>query len=165
MGIYNCASLHYRMKLKREQSCWPRAAVLIWVSLWMLAAPLFHVHPDADHRHGEDGHLHGSIVHLAWSQDLDCEFDCHEDHEDTISGPAQFAHSGDSHPEIGLSLLNDSSDRKSLKPFFTQALGFLSAAGSDTEYFLRIQRTISSLPSAFPLVWTISSRAPPSLLV
>ncbi|MGB4068692.1 MAG: hypothetical protein WBK08_11730 [Nitrospira sp.] len=153
------------MKSKREQSCWPRVAVLIWASLWMLAAPLFHVHPDVDHHHGEAGHTHNGTIHAVWSPDLDCEFDSHEGHADTVSGPAQFAHSGDSHPEIGLALLNDSSDRKSLKPFFTQALGFLSATGSDTESSLRIHRAISSLPSAHLPVWTNSSRAPPSLLV
>jgi hypothetical protein len=153
------------MKLKREQSCWPRVAVLIWASLWMLAAPLFHVHPDVDHHHGEAGHTYHGTIHAVWSPDLDCEFDSHEDHADTVSGPAQFAHSGDNYPEIGLSLLNDSSDRTSLKPFFTQALGFLSATGSDTEYALRIHRAISSFPSDLPPVGTNSSRAPPSFLV
>jgi hypothetical protein len=153
------------MKFNREQSCWLRTAVLIWVSLWMLAAPLFHVHPDVDHHHGEAGHTHRGTFHAVWSPDLDCEFDSHEDHEDTVSGPAQFAHSGDSHLEIGLSLLNDSSDRKSLKPIFSQAFGLLSATGSDPEYALRIHRAISSFPSDFPPVGANSSRAPPSLLV
>ena len=141
---------------------WPRVAVLIWASLWMLAAPLFHVHPDVDHHHGEAGHTHNGTIHAVWSPDLDCEFDSHEDHEDTVSGPAQFAHSGDSHLEIGLALLNDSSDRKSLKPFFTQALGFLSVTGSNPEYVPRIHRAISSFPSDLPPVGANSSRAPPS---
>ncbi|MDH5626389.1 MAG: hypothetical protein OEY21_09805, partial [Nitrospira sp.] len=61
------------MQPKRETCSWPRVAVLLWASLWMLAAPLFHVHPEADHRHGEAGHVHGGTVHTVWSQDLDCE--------------------------------------------------------------------------------------------
>jgi hypothetical protein len=153
------------MQLKCKQSYWPRVAVLIWASLWMLAAPLFHVHPDVDHHHGEAGHTHRGTFHAVWSPDLDCEFDSHEDHEDTVSGPAQFAHSGDSHLEIGLSLLNDSSDRKSLKPFFTQAFGLLSATSSDAEDSLRIHPAINSFPSGLSPVGANSSRAPPSLLV
>jgi hypothetical protein len=93
--------------------------VLLWVSVWMLAAPLFHVHPEADHRHGEVGHVHGGTVHTVWSPDLDCEFD---NHEDTVGGLAQFAHSGGGHTELGLSLLTDSTDRKSLKPIGSLAL-------------------------------------------
>ena len=131
----------------------------------MLAAPLFHVHPDVDHHHGEAGHIHNGTIHAVWSPDLDCEFDSHDDHEDTVSGPAQFAHSADSPLEIGLLLLNDSSDRKSLKPFFTQALGFLSITGSDQEYAPRIHRAISLFPSDLPPVGANSSRAPPSFLV
>ena len=52
-------------------------AVLSWVSLWMLAVPLFHVHPDADHLHGQAGHLHGGTVHTVMSPDLECEVESH----------------------------------------------------------------------------------------
>lgn len=144
---------------------WSRVAVLIWASLWMLAAPLVHAHPDADHHHGEAGHAHHGTIHAVWSPDLDCEFDSHEDHVDTVSGPAHFAHSGDGHLEISLSLLNDSIDRKSPKPFFTQALGCLSATGSDTEYAFRIHRAGRSFSSDLSPVGANSSRAPPGFLV
>jgi hypothetical protein len=40
----------------------------------MLAAPLVHIHPEADHRHGAAGHMHGGTVHTVLSQDLNCEF-------------------------------------------------------------------------------------------
>jgi hypothetical protein len=36
--------------------------------------PLFHVHPEADHRHGDAGHVHGGTVHTVFSQDLPCEY-------------------------------------------------------------------------------------------
>lgn len=40
----------------------------------MLAAPLVHIHPEADHHHGEIGHVHGGTVHTVFSPDLSCEF-------------------------------------------------------------------------------------------
>ncbi len=52
--------------------------VLMWVSVWMLAVPLFHVHPDADHHHGEAGHVHGGTVHTVFSPDLSCEFSVYD---------------------------------------------------------------------------------------
>lgn len=53
---------------------WSRVAVLTWAALWILAAPLVHIHPEADHRHGEAGHVHGGTVHTVFSPDLSCEF-------------------------------------------------------------------------------------------
>jgi hypothetical protein len=49
-------------------------AALAWVAVWMLAAPLVHIHPEADHLHGEVGHVHGGTVHTVFSPDLSCEF-------------------------------------------------------------------------------------------
>jgi hypothetical protein len=40
----------------------------------MLMVPLFHVHPEADHRHGDASHVHGGTVHTVFSADLQCEF-------------------------------------------------------------------------------------------
>ena len=40
----------------------------------MLAAPLVHIHPEADHHHGSADHRHGGTVHTVFSQDLPCEF-------------------------------------------------------------------------------------------
>ena len=62
------------MRLTRENRGWSHVAVLTWAALWMLAAPLVHIHPEADHRHGEAGHVHGGTVHTVFSPDLSCEF-------------------------------------------------------------------------------------------
>lgn len=160
------------MPLKRHILSWSRVAVLVWASVWMLLVPLFHVHPEADHRHGEAGHVHGGTVHLAWSPDLDCEFDSHQQVDRTeqsaeggVSNLAQFSHLGDSHAEFSLSLLNDSTDRKSLKPFGAQALGFSSVAASDVERSVRIVWNTASVQLSVPVLHTHSPRAPPSLLI
>ena len=62
------------MRLIYGNVAWSRIVVLTWVSLWMLMVPLFHVHPEADHRHGGEVHKHGGIVHTIFSADLQCEF-------------------------------------------------------------------------------------------
>ncbi|MDF0676499.1 MAG: hypothetical protein P0120_19520 [Nitrospira sp.] len=62
------------MRVTRENMGWSRVAVLTWTALWMLAAPLVHIHPEADHHHGEAGHVHGGTVHTVFSPDLSCEF-------------------------------------------------------------------------------------------
>ncbi len=58
----------------RGNITWVRVAVIVWAALWMLAAPLVHIHPEADHRHGDPGHVHGGTVHTVFSKDLNCEF-------------------------------------------------------------------------------------------
>jgi hypothetical protein len=76
----------------------------------MLMVPLFHVHPDADHRHGDPSHVHGGTVHTVFSPDLNCEFSVY-DHasvaDDESRCPlhliAQFPH-GFEHFEIDVVL-------------------------------------------------------------
>lgn len=138
-------------------------AVLMWAALWMLAAPLFHVHPEADHRHGEVGHVHGGTVHTVWSVDLDCEYG---DHGQATSRHTQFAHSGDGHTEFGLSLLTDSSERNSLKPFLILVLGLSpNDVVSNVEQRAWMRRSITAVSSSTPVIHTIAPRGPPDLLV
>jgi hypothetical protein len=129
----------------------------------MLMVPLFHVHPEADHRHGEAGHVHGGTAHTVWSPDLDCEFANHESHEEAGSGPAQFAHSGDGHTEFGLSLLTDSTDRKSLKPFPVQALGFVPNVVSVADKSAWLWLSVTAVPTSSPVICAVASRGPPNL--
>lgn len=67
------------MQRRPSNSSWFHVAVLTWAALWMLTAPLVHIHPEADHRHGDPGHVHGGTVHTVFSPDLSCEFS-HYDH-------------------------------------------------------------------------------------
>lgn len=66
------------MRLIHGNVAWSRVVVLVWASIWMLAAPLFHVHPEADHRHGDASHVHGGTVHTVFSPDLSCEFSAYD---------------------------------------------------------------------------------------
>lgn len=66
------------MRLTRKSVRWSHMAVIVWAALWMLAAPLVHIHPEADHHHGEADHVHGGVVHTVFSPDLSCEFSVYD---------------------------------------------------------------------------------------
>jgi len=79
--------------------------------------PLFHVHPEADHRHGEASHVHGGTVHTVFSPDLECEYTkdvhdptCPEGAHQHLQARAHFGHPFN-HSEIEFSLLTSSIDR------------------------------------------------------
>ena len=89
--------------------------------------PLFHVHPEADHRHGDASHVHGGTVHTVFSPDLECEY-TEIVHDPTCPKAAHQhlqarAHSGHAfnHPEIEFSLLTVPIDRPLPKPGITVA--------------------------------------------
>ena len=158
------------MKKAGVQFGWLRIVVLLWASLWMLAIPLFHIHPGVNHRHGGAVHAYGVTVHTVLSSDLDGEFDDHHDVDPSEDGALSVSlfdhhsHSLDQHPEVEVSLLNDSSERKAFKPFFTHMLALDTSAVSSTERQVRTE--IPSIPvRAFRIfVPNIPSRAPPILL-
>ena len=148
-----------------------RIAVLLWASLWMLAIPLFHVHPAVNHLHGGAVHAYGVTVHTVLSSDLDGEFDDHH-HVDSSDVRAEagasrmslfdhHSHSLDQHPEIEFSLLNEASERKILKPLFVLAFALDHSVDSHIDTEVRIQAP--SIPvHAHPIfVHHIQSRAPP----
>lgn len=149
-----------------------RKAVLMWASMWMLAVPLFHVHPEADHHHGATGHVHGGIVHTVLSRDLDCESSSHQ--EVTGSGEAADegvslstgqVHPWNEHPEFGFSFLSDSTDRKSFKPLLTQVVCVAFALTSDLEPQDRVEQNSTFAPSPTLFIHDVPSRAPPTLLI
>lgn len=134
----------------------------------MFAAPLFHVHPEADHRHGEVGHVHGGTVHLVWSRDLDCEFDSHrhvdrteQSAQSNVSNTTQFSHLGDNHAEFSLSLMNDSTNRKSSRPFVAQVLEASSTVVLHESGPVRLEHNTILLLSSAHFSLAIAPRAPP----
>ncbi|TKB91809.1 MAG: hypothetical protein E8D41_10080 [Nitrospira sp.] len=89
--------------------------------------PLFHVHPEADHRHGDASHVHGGVVHSVFSPDLECEYaetihdpTCPEAEHQHLQARAHPGHAVN-HPEIDFSLLTASIDRLLPKPGITIA--------------------------------------------
>ncbi|MEO5954763.1 MAG: hypothetical protein ABIR36_03595 [Nitrospiraceae bacterium] len=132
--------------------------------------PLFHVHPDADHRHGDASHVHGGTLHTVFSQDLECEY-TDDVHDPTCPEAAHqhlqlqaLAHSGHAvnHPEIEFSLLTSSVDRPLPKPMATVS-GLLVVETTTAQRAVTVASlqlgtsdTILFLSTALPL------RAPPS---
>ena len=148
-----------------------KTAVMLWASFWMLAIPLFHVHPSADHRHGGALHTHGVTVHTVLSSDLDGEFGDHHDGELPEEASSDVAlvdhhsHSVNDHPEVGFALLNDSSERKVFKPFLTQAIAVDSNDVPSSDRYIRIVNYPIPIRGFTIFVHEIRSRAPPILLL
>ncbi len=160
------------MEILREHNSWPRVMVRAWIIVWMMAVPLFHVHPEADHHHGEAGHIHGGTVHTVFSPDLDDEFDSHQHTTDGVGNttPSDVAISG--HPphaleyaELAFSFLSDSTDRKLPKPLFVHVLLTEPAAIMAYAPSPSVAQESVVTPLLTFLTHDIPSRAPPSLLV
>lgn len=95
----------------------------MWASLWMLMVPLFHVHPEADHRHGDARHVHGGTIHTVFSPDLECEYassvhdpTCPEVTHQHIQTRVHAGHAAN-HSEIEFSLLSEPNDWPTGKPW------------------------------------------------
>lgn len=150
------------MKAKGPALSGFRIAVLTWASLWMLAVPLFHVHPDADHLHGHAGHLHGGTMHTVMSPDLECEVEHHRSFgADSHDSGATVAGVGHRHIEIEFSLLTDS-DRKSFNPFLSQAHALASAVALNREPSVLQEPQAIALFFPARLIHDLPSRGPPS---
>jgi len=137
-----------------SNTLWPRSVILAWLTAWMLAVPLVHVHPEADHHHDQLGHVHGGASHTVFSSDLPCEFASRE-------GQAA-AHALD-HPEIAFSLLASSGDRSGGKPIVVAASTW--GAEGDIVLFPSAFHDLSadtSHPSVLRSA-ALSTRAPPVL--
>lgn len=154
------------MQLQRNICFWSRLVVLTWASLWLVAVPLFHIHPEADHHHGEVGHVHGGTAHTVMSPDLDCEVEGHgqlaadsQDHVTTVSGVSHR------HLEIEFSLLTDSTDRKSFNPFITQVHGIASAEALNLVYRVSRERPTDVCLSTLRFGHDLPPRGPPSVLI
>ena len=156
------------MRLARKKRGWFRAVVLTWTILWMLAAPLVHIHPEADHHHGEADHVHGGTVHTVFSPDLNCEFSIY-DHASVAAKEsscplhliAQPFH-GAEHPEIDLILASSAAPQV--------GKGTVLDAAAHSLYTNRSSRTpaawqphVGRSPADRFLLANLTSRAPPSV--
>ncbi|MFO0706635.1 MAG: hypothetical protein U0412_07245 [Nitrospira sp.] len=160
------------MKLSSNRPSWPSAALRIWIIVWVLAVPLFHIHPEADHRHGHADHVHGGTVHTVFSPDLDGEFDIHKrtlaEGEPTAASPASMskhpAHAAD-YTELGFSFVSDSTDRSLHKPILTVGVPVTPPAALDWHLASGAQTDVSFSYPLTLLTRDIPSRAPPSLVL
>lgn len=156
------------MRLRHGNSSWFRVTVLMWASIWMLVVPLFHIHPEADHRHGDASHVHGGTVHTVFSTDLECEYKddvhdptCPKAAHQHLQARAHPSHALN-HPEIEFSLLTVPIDRPLPKPGITVAeLPVVERATAQRAVVVAslqsgTSHTILFLSTALPL------RAPPS---
>jgi hypothetical protein len=145
--------------------------VALWACLWMLAFPLFHVHPGLDHRHGGGVHTHDVAVHTVLSSDLDGEFDDHHDgdwQEEASSEVAlvdHHSHSLSDHPEVGFSLLNDSSGPRISEAHSTHAIVIDATLVSNSDRHTWLDPDPVPIRGSTTLVHELRSRAPPIFLV
>jgi hypothetical protein len=147
-----------------------RLVILAWLTAWMLAVPLVHVHPEADHHHDQLGHVHGGASHTVFSSDLPCEFASREgqaaaSQKDVSRQPLQIGPSTHAldHPEIAFSLLASSGDRSGGKPIVVAASTW--GAEGDIVLFPSAFHDLSA-DTAHPSVLlsaALSTRAPPVL--
>lgn len=100
-----------------------RLLAVFWLITWMLVLPLFHVHPEADHRHGNDNHIHGGTIHTVFSPDLECEYAgsihdpaCPEVTHQHLQARVHAGHAAN-HSEIEFSLLSEPTDWPTGKPW------------------------------------------------
>ena len=144
-----------------------RMVVLLWLALGVLAIPLIHIHPEADHRHGNADHEHGGMFHTVFSPDLPCEYAVHgqvaSSQGRTPGSPnvvGQTAHVFN-HLEIDYFLLTASLDRLAEKPTTTHA----TCLAMGSEFVRAACSTVPAFdahwPTRFLLASDLSARAPP----
>ncbi len=95
---------------------------MAWLTTWMLVVPFFHIHPEADHHHGDASHVHSGTIHTVFSADFECEFTetvhdstCPEAAHHHLQTSALFGHALN-HAELDFSLLTVPIDRLQPKP-------------------------------------------------
>ena len=143
-----------------------RALSALWLILWMLVIPLFHVHTDADQR---DGKQVGAF-HTIFTPALDGEYG-HPVHAhdapmiQPLGSPFFNAFSGLGHPELGFSFFSSSPD----SPLAKQAMvgrGLVECnANLLTNPCRFIHQDISPVPIMALLAASLLDRAPPAVSV
>lgn len=146
--------------------------LLPWMICWLTVFPLIHVHPEADHAHGQTHHHHGGLVHSVFSQDLPCEFGTNSkpsfsEKTHFIGVPtASHTHSHFlTHSEITLSAINQAPDEP-LKKQFVESVVLIKQDHSPT-YCVKEGNIILPQRSDFSyhITHPYFSRPPPVLTI
>lgn len=146
-----------------------------WLVLWVIALPLVHIHPEADHAHGMSGHAHGGTYHTVLSTTPICAYEDHQHHHDSFSpgepfgtpdSSTQLPH-GLEHSSYSFSVLNSSID-PILEGSASYSTGDAVIACETETLRLSFVSAIDTSPPARPvsdLTHTLSARGPPVLSV
>lgn len=144
-----------------------RALSALWLILWMLVIPLFHVHPDADQ---QDGKQVGAF-HTIFTPALDGEYGqpVHA-HDAPMIQPLGFpflnAFSGLlGHPELGFSFLSSSPDSSLAEQAMVNVVLAELNANLLTSPCRFIRQDISPPPIMALLATSLPDRAPPAVSV
>ncbi len=144
----------------------PPMIIRVWVMLWILLVPLFHIHPESAEHSGHDGAVHSGTVHTVFSADLDGEFDIHEASPHSAADKSvHLSHTWFEHSELGFSLLTDSHQRTDLKPILVQTMVLPIGETTTIECRERATEHLTAIPASTLFVHRLPSRAPPSLLL
>ena len=140
--------------------------IRLWVVLWVLLVPLFHVHPEVTGLAGKNGVERGGTVHTVFSGDLDGEFDLHEaaTHRATDKSP-HLSHAWFEHSELVFSLFTGSHHRTDLKPILAQTMVMPIGDITILHGQAQAEEHRATVPATTLFVHEFTSRAPPSLLL
>lgn len=136
-----------------------RLSLFGWLTVWLLAMPLVHIHPEADHRHGRADHVHGGQFHTLLSTALSCEFARSPEHGETGSAIRSTGEGHDriglpghflEHPGVAFTILVDSTERNDNKgPSYPAVVD-----GTCDPFVPSITRSIPPFPfPTFPQNW------------
>ena len=140
--------------------------IRVWVMLWVLSVPLFHVHPESAEHSGHDEAIHSGTVHSVFSADLDGEFDIHEASTHSAANKSiHLSHTWFEHSELEFSLLTNSHHRADLKPILVQTMALPEGNVAIIPCHERATEYLAAIPASTLFVHRLPSRAPPSLLL
>ena len=155
-----------------------RTFLKVWLIVWVIALPLVHIHPEADHAHGIPGHVHGGTYHTVLSNTPICAYEGHQHHHNSFSSGETFGTTGTSepplHPPHGLehSTLTFSVLNSSIDPILegmvsdSPSVGVLTGELQRPVVYVVSRNDNSPVKSSLLIVaYSLAPRAPPILLV
>lgn len=140
--------------------------IRVWVVLWVLFVPLFHIHPELAESSDHTGAMRSGTVHTVFSGDLDGEFTPHEAASHPVADKsAHLSHTWFEHAELGFSLITDSHHRTDLKPLLIQIMVLPIGETAIIHGHEVAAEQLVAIPTSTVFSHTLPSRAPPLLLL
>jgi len=157
------------MRHSNLKSLWSYLGILAWLTAWLIAFPLVHVHPETAHSHDGFDHVHKGITHTVFSTDCPDESGAGS-FPDVVSPRASKGHSSVLGQASPIFLDGDEITFSFLPPSPAQSFDHAGPLGVLSAYIsppvsLHVSRNtffISSYPLAL-LSSDLAPRAPPVL--